>query len=115
MIDRSSQAAGRLHRLRLCSTLMRDDEFEWDDAKAAANYANHRVSFETARRVFRDPFALDWLDERIDYSEPRYAIIGMTQDRLIYVAYTMRGERIRIISARRAEPAEHRLYHENDA
>jgi hypothetical protein len=34
---------------------MQDDEFEWDDAKAAANYAKHRVRFETASRVFNDP------------------------------------------------------------
>lgn len=93
---------------------MLDDAFEWDDAKAAANHANHGVEFVAARKVFQDPFALDWLDDREDYGEVRYATIGMAADRLLYVAYTMRGERIRIISARGAEPHERRAYHDED-
>lgn len=43
---------------------MRDDDFEWDDAKARANIARHDLSFETARKVFSDPLALGWLDDR---------------------------------------------------
>lgn len=66
-----------------------------------------------ARGVLEDPFAIDWLDEREDYGEARYATVGMVEGRLLYVAYTMRGERIRIISARGAEPHERRKYHEN--
>ena len=92
-----------------------DDEFEWYDDKAVANYAEHRVTFGAARAVFRDPFAIDWLDERENYGEDRYAIIGIVQGRLLYVAYTMRGERTRIISARGAEPHEQRRYHEDNA
>lgn len=91
---------------------MIDDEFEWDDTKATTNYADHRVTFDTARQVFLDPFAIDELDEREDYGEDRYATIGMAQGRLFYVAYTMRGDRIRIVSARGAEPHEQRRYHE---
>ena len=91
---------------------MIDDEFEWDDVKAATNLAVHRVTFDTARQVFRDPFAIDELDQREDYHEDRYTIIGLADSRLLYVAYTMRGERIRVISARGAEPHEQRRYHE---
>jgi uncharacterized DUF497 family protein len=94
---------------------MNDGGFQWDDSKAAANIAAHGVTFESARDVFRDPFALDWLDESEDYGEDRYAIIGMAEGRLLYVAYTMRGETIRIISARGAEPHERRQYHEDNA
>jgi uncharacterized protein len=54
--------------------------------------------------VFADPFALEWLDARENYGEDRYAAIGMAGRRLLFVAYTMRGEAIRIISARGAEP-----------
>ena len=93
---------------------MTDDEFEWDDTKAARNFREHGVGFDVAREVFGDPFALDWLDERKDYGEPRYATVGVAQGRLLYVAYTMRGERIRIISARGAEPYEQKLYHEEN-
>jgi uncharacterized DUF497 family protein len=93
---------------------MRDDRFEWDDAKAATNHADHGVTFDMARLVFRDPFALDWLDESEDYGEDRFAIIGMVEGRLLYVAFTMRGNRTRMISARLAEPQERRRYHEEN-
>ena len=60
---------------------MSDDEFQWDDGKAAANYADHGVTFEAAREAFKDPFALDWLDDREPYGEDRYALIGMAEGR----------------------------------
>ena len=94
---------------------MNDESFEWDDIKAAANYATHGVTLDAARDVFKDPFAIDWLDERVPYDEDRYAVIGMVEDRLLFVAYTMRGDTIRIISARGAEPYEKRRYHEENA
>jgi uncharacterized protein len=64
--------------------------------------------------VFKDPFAIDWLDEREPYGEDRYVILGMVENRLLYVAYTMRGDKIRLISARGAEPHERRQYHEEN-
>ena len=67
-----------------------------------------------ARDVFKDLFAIEWLDDREDYGEDRYVIIGMVDNHLLYVAYAMRGEAIRIISARGAEPHERRQYHEDN-
>ena len=93
---------------------MEDDNFAWNDKKAASNYADHGVTFEAARDVFKDPFAIEWLDDRQPYGEDRYVILGMVENRLLYVAYTMRGKKIRIISARKAEPHERRLYHEEN-
>lgn len=93
---------------------MRDVDFEWDDTKARANIARHDVSFETARKVFGDPFALDWLDDREDYGEARSVALGLAGHRVLWVAYTMRDRRIRIISARIAEPRERRAYNEED-
>lgn len=90
---------------------MIDDAFEWDDAKAAANLAKHGVSFEAATRVFDDLCAVERSDGRFDYCEPRFIIIGRVDGRILTVAYTMRGERLRIISARYAEPREKRDYH----
>jgi len=46
---------------------MNADDFEWDDAKAAANLAKHGVTFEQARDAFNDPFAVDFVDDRADY------------------------------------------------
>jgi uncharacterized DUF497 family protein len=94
---------------------MNDAAFEWDESKAAKNYAAHGVSFEAAREVFKDPFAIEWLDKREAYGEDRFVIIGMAEGRLLHVAYTMRGDVIRIISARRAEPHERRRYHEENS
>jgi uncharacterized DUF497 family protein len=61
------------------------------------------VSFEVAKTVSQDAFAIDRLDDRENYGEERFVIIGMAEGHiLLFVAYTERGERIRIISARRA-------------
>jgi uncharacterized DUF497 family protein len=93
---------------------MNDGEFEWDDRKAAENLAKHAVSFELARRAFNDPFGVERLDDRGDYGEDRYALIAMVDERLLFVSYTVRGDSIRIISARGAESHERRQYHEEN-
>jgi uncharacterized DUF497 family protein len=92
-----------------------NDAFEWDEAKAAENYAKHRVSFEAAIEDFKDPFAIERLDDREDYGEDRYSILGMVDGRILYVGFTLRNGTIRIISARGAEPHERRQYHEDNA
>jgi uncharacterized DUF497 family protein len=75
-------------------------EFEWRSTKAEANLQAHDVSFEAAKAVFKDPFAIERLDDREDYGEERFVIIGMAEShRLLFVAYTEREDRIRIISA----------------
>ena len=94
---------------------MQDDSLDWDNKKAAANARKHAVTFEMARDVFKDPFAIDELDDRDDYGEVRFIITGMVEGHLLFVAYTMRDERIRIISARGAEPFEQRRYHEENS
>jgi len=94
---------------------MNDGIFQWDEDKAASNYAKHGVRFEAARGVFRDPFAIEEMDDRENYGEERFILIGMASARLLTVVYTMRGETIRIISARGAEPYEHRQYHEQNS
>jgi uncharacterized DUF497 family protein len=90
---------------------MRDDAFEWDDIKAASNWFDHHVSFEMAREVFKDVFAIEWSDDGQGATEDRFITVGMAESRLLFVSYTLRGERIRIISARLAEPYERRRYH----
>jgi uncharacterized DUF497 family protein len=78
-------------------------EFEWHDAKAEANLQAHGVGFDLAKTVFKDPFAIERLDDREDYGEERFVIIGTAEGNVVlFVAYTERRDRIRIISARRA-------------
>jgi uncharacterized protein len=91
-------------------------EFEWDKAKAKANFRRHGVSFDLAKAVFRDPFAIERLDDREEHGEERFVIIGAAEGKaLLFVAYTEREERIRIISARRATQNEQDDYFRQNA
>ncbi|MEO1244338.1 MAG: BrnT family toxin [Pseudomonadota bacterium] len=94
---------------------MLNDEFEWDDAKSASNLDKHGVSFEEACRVFRDPFAIELLDDRKDYDEERYILIGISDSLVLVIVHTELETRHRIISARKAEPNERRYYYEENA
>ena len=86
-------------------------EFEWDSAKERANRKKHGVSFRMAAKVFLDPFAIEF-EDRDAAGEPRFCIIGLVEGRMLFVAYTMRDDAVRIISARGAEPHEKRKYRE---
>jgi len=89
---------------------MESAEFEWDDAKAEANLTKHKISFRAASRVFGDSFVLIEEDLSEDYGEKRFLATGLVEDLLITVVYTERGDRIRIISARKADANERRTY-----
>ncbi len=93
---------------------MIENGFEWDKDKDAANFAKHGISFEQVKGVFSDPFAIEFLDDRQNYGEDRYILIGMTQARILTDVYLERDERVRIISARKAETLEQRRYHEEN-
>lgn len=90
---------------------MPDSEFEWDDAKAARNWRDHGVSFEEARDAFDDPHSVGRVGRRHDDREERLALIGMARQSMLFVSFTLRGERVRIICARKVEPHERRRYH----
>jgi uncharacterized DUF497 family protein len=90
---------------------MQDETFEWDDAKAVANWQNHGVAFAYAIKAFRDPFAIEWIDDRMSYGEERMNLLGMADGVLLQVTYTERGERLRLISARRAGKHEQDHYY----
>ncbi len=86
-------------------------DFEWDSAKEQANRKKHGVDFRAAAKVVLDPHAIEFDDRDAD-GELRFNAIGMVDGRVLFVTYTMRGDVIRIISARGAEPHEKRKYHE---
>jgi hypothetical protein len=87
-------------------------KFEWNKAKAEKNWRTHGISFEGSTTAFNDPFAIDFADDRKDYGEMRFVIIGMAErQQLLYVVYTEREERIRIISARKATRNEENQYY----
>ncbi len=92
--------------------------FEWDEAKSRRNLKKHKVSFETARLVFDDPYARSIQDRVVD-GEERWQTLGMIKGLIVLVAHTYRGEGeeevIRIISARKATSAERRVYEGHEA
>jgi uncharacterized DUF497 family protein len=88
--------------------------FVWDSDKAVSNGKKHRVSFDTATRVFLDPLALIEQDRVVD-GEERWQATGLVEDDLmLLVAHTIHEqddlEVIRILSARRAIRKERRRY-----
>ena len=93
---------------------MAEREFEWDQRKAEANLAKHKVSFEVAKEAFDDRFAVDWF-EGYDNGDERFNLVGFVANRLLFVAYTIRNSTTRIISARPATRHEKRIYHEDQA
>ena len=86
-------------------------EFEWDRDKAAANFRKHGIDFADAANIFRDPSLLEY-EDRGPQAESRFNALGLVDGRLLFVVYTERSGRIRLISARKATPHERRRYHE---
>ena len=87
-----------------------DEYYEWDDEKERLNYAKHKIHFSTAIAVFDDENRKEWYDAAHSVDEERYNTIGMV-GKVLFVVYTERRNRIRIISARLATAAERRLYY----
>ena len=95
--------------------------FSWDPRKAKDNLYDHRISFEHAATIFRDPQALSIFDDAHSDEEDRWITIGFDQSgRLLVVVHTFHqidtaSCRIRLISARRATTNEMRQYQEGQA
>jgi len=92
-------------------------QFEWDENKNRLNIIKHRISFETARRVFDDPHLLTGIQSDSG-GEERWVTIGIaTGIVILYVVHTRTeldgGELIRMITARKATPRERRTYEES--
>ena len=88
-------------------------KFEWDAQKAKSNLRKHGVSFDEARSVFYDEFALQFYDDRHSESEDRFLMLGMSLAlRILVVSHCERasGQVIRIISARPATMSERSHY-----
>jgi uncharacterized DUF497 family protein len=86
-------------------------DYQWDKNKEHSNREKHGIAFADATAVFADDHALTLEDDHPD--EERFVTIGMDGfGRILVVVYTWRGERIRIISARKAIASEIAQYEE---
>ena len=88
-------------------------DFEWDRRKESANRRKHGVGFAEASTAFGDPLSLTIGDPDSEPGEMRHVLVGLSdRRRLLVVVHTVRGDRIRLISARSATPHERRSYEE---
>ena len=90
-------------------------EIEFDPKKAIINFQEHKVDFVDAALVFADPLRIERRDDSEGNiaDEERWQTLGMVR-KVLFVVYTERGEKTRIISARAANKAEKRSYHGHD-
>lgn len=84
-------------------------EFDWDERKRAANLAKHGLDFADVA-FFAWETARVLVDDRHDYGEVRYRAMGLFNGRLHFVAFTIRGDKIRLISFRKANEKEVKRY-----
>lgn len=78
--------------------------FEYDPEKSAANLAKHGIDFEEAQRLWDDPRMLE-APARTD-DEPRFLVIGRIDDTYWSAVCVLRGDKVRLISVRRARKQE---------
>ncbi len=87
--------------------------FEWDVAKAISNEKKHGVTFEEAKSVFYDDFAIQFYDDQNSVLEDRFLLLGHSnQSRILLICHCEQesGDLIRIISARKATANERKIY-----
>ena len=89
--------------------------FEWDDYKEKINIHKHKIDFRTAVKVFKDEDRVILFDEKHSLDEDRFLIIGSIDGKItvLTVVYTERNDLIRIISARKANNEERRVYYDS--
>jgi uncharacterized DUF497 family protein len=90
-------------------------QYEWDNAKAAENLRKHGVDFADAIAALEDPNRLEEVDDRFEYDEERFQVIGMAHGGVLFVIVTYRDDDLcRIISARKATRHEQDRYYAGD-
>lgn len=89
-------------------------KFEWDEQKRETNLEKHGVDFEDAKLIFSGQ-TVEIPDNRHNYGEHRIGAFGEVKNNVFFVVYTQRGEKRRIISARKAGTNERELYYSHIA
>lgn len=91
-------------------TIINNQTFQWDDEKAVLNRQKHGITFETAALVFADENRIERYDSAHSDNEDKYITIGRVKE-VLFVVYTERLDKTRLISARRATFDERRDYY----
>jgi uncharacterized DUF497 family protein len=86
-------------------------KYEWDEAKNRTNVAKHGLNFEDAEHVFAGP-CVAFEDDRFAYGEKRLITLGLLAGRLVVIAHAPRDDGTRIISMRKGNRREQKIYQE---
>lgn len=86
-------------------------EFEWDDNKNTYNLEKHGLSFKDAGLIFSGQ-TVTFIDDRKEYGEQRFITLGTLIKRVVVIVHTQRGHKLRIISMRKANERERKIYQE---
>jgi uncharacterized DUF497 family protein len=86
--------------------------FVWDENKNSANIKKHGIDFNDALVIFENPLLIK-INDRRDYQEKRWIALGKMMQLVVVVVFTIRADSIRIISIRKANRTERKIYHES--
>ena len=93
--------------------LDKQNRFDWDKGNIDKSYLKHGVTLNQAEEAFLDEAAVILRDFKHSQTEPRYLLIGKTaNNKILFIVFTIRDKKIRIISARAADKKEIRQYGE---
>ena len=84
-------------------------EFEWDEAKRLLNFQKHGIDFADAEILFSQEVII-FEDNRYEYGEIRFRALGTIESLVVSAVFTMRGEKVRVISIRPANKKERKRY-----
>lgn len=87
--------------------------YSYDRLKKASNLEKHGLDFDDARHVIESEQTVTFEDKRFDYDEPRFITMGMLRGSVVVIVTTESDTNIRIISMRKAEKNEQKIYFEN--
>ena len=88
-------------------------EFEWDQANIEKNGERHRVAYVECEEVLLNWEFIISKDTAHSATEDRYRVLGKTDEgRILFLAFTLRGEKVRVITARDANKKERKAYEE---
>jgi uncharacterized DUF497 family protein len=87
--------------------------YSYDPKKKATNLKKHGLDFDDARSVIESGQTVTFEDRRFDYDEVRYITLGLLQGEVVVIATAETETTIRIISMRKADKNEQKIYYEN--
>lgn len=86
-------------------------KYEWNEKKNQLNHAKHGLSFNDAPFIFAGK-TISFIDDRDDYGEERVITLGELEKRVVVIVHTQRASFTRIISMRKANEREKKIYYQ---